>query len=186
MSYYVAFCYIIPFHISPNRNCWGPLLRRKGTRLAAWVARGSGWGPAEFGWLARGFGAGGLRSSLELGARGVWIRSWEPAEFGWLARGSGAGGSRFWLAGTWRGPAEFGWNLDGWHAANDALGFSAQNWRFEPTYTVDKHFEQAQTYTNTHTDIHVCSEPNRFCKMRRKMNMMFHSNCSGCCGGRWS
>ena len=85
-----------------------------GTRLWSWR-------PAEFGWMARDFGA----------------------EFGWLARGSGAGGlragaggPRFWMVGTWRGPVGFGWvargfgaggprNLDGWHAAN-ALGFSAQ------------------------------------------------------------
>ena len=84
---------------SPNRNCWGPLLRRKrnapggmgGTRLGS-------WGPAEFGWLARGSGAEGPQSLdgwhavWELGTR---LRSWGPAEFGWVARGFGAGRPRF-------------------------------------------------------------------------------------------
>ena len=84
---------------SPNRNCWGPLLRRKrnapggmgGTRLG-------NWGPAEFGWVARGSGAGG------------------PAEFGWVARSFGVGARGVWMGGTrlWSwGPR----SLDGWHAA---------------------------------------------------------------------
>ena len=153
---------------------------------AVWMGGTRLWGSAEF-----GFGAGGPRSldgwhaALGLGAHGVW--SWGHAEFGWVARGSGAGGPRFgWLArggglrslDGWHAALELGAggprNLDGWHVAN-ALGFSAQSWRFEPTYTVDKHFEQAQTYTNTHTHVHACSEPNWFCKMWRKMNMMSHS-----------
>ena len=125
-----------------------------GTRLRS-------WGPAEFGWVARGSGA-------RIWMGGTRLRSWGPAEFGWVARGSGAGGPRF----GWHvaGPAE----LDGWHAALElgARGIwmggtrlmhwdlAPQHWRFEPTYTVDKHFEQAQTYTNTRTHIHACSEPN--------------------------
>ena len=108
---------------SPNRNCWGPLLRRKKERAwcrGVWMGgtRLWSWGPAEFGWVASGFGAGGPRS-LDVGwvARGSgaggprsldgwhaafpaaldgcgpqmdgWHASWEPADFGWLARGSG-------------------------------------------------------------------------------------------------
>ena len=45
-----------------------------GTRLGS-------WGPAEFGWVARGFGAAGPRS----------------LHVGWVARGSGSGGPRFWI-----------------------------------------------------------------------------------------
>ena len=104
----------------------GPLLRRKrnapggmgGTRLGS-------WGPAEFGWVARGFGLGGPR----FWTAGTWLRSWGPAEFGWVARGFGAGDPRsldgwhaalggargVWMGGTrlWRGPRSLG----GWHGA---------------------------------------------------------------------
>ena len=113
---------------SPNRNCWGPLLRRK--RNAP--------GAAEFGWVARGFGAGGPRSldgwqaALELGARGVWmLDGWHAAqelaqELG--ARGVWMGGTRLfprlwmavvrrWMGGTRAGSPR---TLDGWHAAQDS------------------------------------------------------------------
>ena len=81
------------------------------------------WGPAEFGWVARGLWSWGL----DVGTR---LRSWGPAEFGWVARGSAAAVPRFWMGGmrlrTW-GPAD-GWvargfgaggprSLDWWHAA---------------------------------------------------------------------
>ena len=85
---------------SPNRNCWGPLLRRKrnapggmgGTRLGS-------WGPAEFGRVARGFGAwaprslgaAGWHAAQELGARGV-LGGWHAAQEG--ARGVWVGGTR--------------------------------------------------------------------------------------------
>ena len=68
-----------------------------GTRLG-------NWGPAEFGWVARGSGAGGPRS----------LDGWHAAiaEFGWVARGSGWHAARSW------GPR----SLDGWHAARGAGG----------------------------------------------------------------
>ena len=74
-------------------GCW-----MGGKRLRNWgPAVLDGWGPAEFGWVARGFGAGG-----PMGGTRLW--SWGPAEFGWVARGFGAGGLR---------------SLGGWHAAQE-------------------------------------------------------------------
>ena len=84
-------------------GCW-----MGGKRLRNWgPAVLDGWGPAEFGWVARGFGAGGPMG----GARGVWMggtRLWSrgSAKFGWVARGSGAGGPR---------------SLDGRHAAQELM-----------------------------------------------------------------
>ena len=113
---------------SPNRNCWGPLLRRKrnapggmgGTRLGS-------WGPAEFGWVAH--------AALELGARGVWVLGgWHSAQelgargFGWLARGTGAGPRS--LDG-WQDGWQDGWHavvLDGWHAAQELGAHMELGW----------------------------------------------------------
>ena len=196
---------------SPNRNCWGPLLRRKrnapggmgGTRLRS-------WGPAEFGWLARGFGAGGPRSldgwhaALELGpaefgwvargfgvgARGVWMGgtrlwSWGPVEFGWLARGSGAGGFAGW-------GAEFGWlargsgpgggprSLDGWHAAQElgVRGVWMDGTRLRSWARGFGWWRTAQELGGPRNldGWHAANALG--------FNMMSHSNCSGCCGGR--
>ena len=66
------------------------------------------WGLAQFGWAARGSGAGG--------PHGVWMGELGAhAEFGWVACGSGTGGAG--------GPR----SLDGWHAALEqgARGFDA-------------------------------------------------------------
>ena len=173
------------FGFSPNRNCWGPVLRRKrnapggmgGARLRSWgpaefgwLARGVwmggtrlwSWGPAEFGWVARGFGAGdprnldGWHAALELGARGVWIggTALELGARGFAWLARGSGAGGPRRLSSW-GPAEFGWVARGL-----ARGVWMDAWG------------------------PACSEPNWFCKMRRKMNMMSHSNCSGCCGGR--
>ena len=102
------------------------------------------WGPAEFGWVARGSGsgAGGPRFWLRHAGWHARHNGWHAARSGargvcngWVAHGSG-GGPRVWMGGTgstpltsW-GPAEFGWvargsgtggggprSLDGWHAA---------------------------------------------------------------------
>ena len=80
----------------------------KGTRLAGWVARGSGAGGSR--------SLDGWHAALELGARGVWVLDgWHAAQelgargFGWLARGSGAGGPQ----------------MDGWHAAQELDGWHA-------------------------------------------------------------
>ena len=76
----------------------------KGTRLAGWVARGSGaGGPRSLdrwhtalelarGWVARGFGAG---APWSLGGTQLWAG---VAEFGWVWRGHGefGGGTRLW------------------------------------------------------------------------------------------
>ena len=98
---------------SPNRNYWGPLLRRKRNAALELGARG-------FVRPARGSGAGGSR----MGGTRVW--SWRSAEFGSVA--CGFGGCRRSLGG-WHGARRFGWlvrssgggshNLDGRHAAQE-------------------------------------------------------------------
>ena len=132
--YCITLCY---FALFPKQELLGSSPQKKNER--AWrdgwhAARELGgmrlWscGPAEFGWVARGFGAWAPRSldgwhaalpavldgtqhaAQELGARGVWMggtRLWR------YARGSGAGRPRFrsnarHAALSW-GSAEFGW-----------------------------------------------------------------------------
>ena len=49
--------------------------------------------------------------------------------------------------------------MDGWHAAN-ALGFRAQNWRFEPTYTLSISILSKHKHTQTHIHTYMLV-PNR-------------------------
>ena len=80
-----------------------------GTRLRS-------WGPADFGWLARGSGAGGMQMD---GWRGFGAGS---AEFGWVARSFGAGGPRSLVA---RGGAR---TLDGWPQELGAVARGPRFW----------------------------------------------------------
>ena len=98
------------FRVFPQTGTVGVLSsEEKGTRLAGWVAR--------FGWVARGFGAGGPRS-LGVG----WVAGAGARGFGWLARGSGAGGLQHAVVFEWlacSSGAGGSHSLDGRHAAQE-------------------------------------------------------------------